>query len=181
MDFVAFWGIIAFAFILVVAGLIFLCYWIPKRRGDKKAGIILSSTLLGGLILLIAYGFFHDQFYTKSDVEKFLANQNIMLHDDFQIVKTDDDGFWGAYQMFVIEISQADKTRIIESIKNYYDFGARIPGRRESNTISKANYEDAGSYIRERVQNFAPGQSPVIERIVVHEDSNIVACYKYLP
>ncbi len=167
--------------ILAVAGVIFLCYWIPKRMGHKKSGIILSSTLLGGLVLLIAYGFLHDLFYTKSDVTNLLADQNITLQDDFKIVNTDDDGFWGAYQMFEIEISPADKTRILEAIKNSYDFGARIPERKLPNTISKANYEDAGAYIRERVQTFVPGQSAIIERVVVHEHSNNVACYKYLP
>ena len=49
MDFLTFWGLILVVGIILLAGTIFLAYWIPKKLGHKKLGFILSGILTAGL------------------------------------------------------------------------------------------------------------------------------------
>jgi hypothetical protein len=179
MDFITFWGLTILILVLVLVGIIFFSYWIPKRMGHKKLGTVISLTLIAGLGLLVLFAVFHDRLFFKSDVDKFLARHNIKLNDDFRILTNEDDVLIGAYQKFEIEISHADKEQIIELIKNSNNFGGKE--RFEPNSTESFNYEDDSYFIRGTTQTFGQGYSPVIEIVNVDKEENKLTCYKYLP
>lgn len=105
-------------FILFMAGILFFIYWIPKKLGYPKIGKYLSIGLAVLLVLIISYGIFKDAFFTKNQARKFLAEQNIVLKDDFKILNNKTSFAMGYYyHRFRLEISENDKNRIIEQIK----------------------------------------------------------------
>lgn len=181
MDFMTFWDLMILVFILVLAGIIFLSYWLLKRLGYKKPGTIALLTVIGGVGSLVLYVFFHDVLFFKSDVEKFLAGHSIRLNDDFKILSNNDDGIIGAFQTFEIEISQTDKNQIVGLIKNSNNFGLKSVERPKPNSTASFNYEDDHFYIRKTTRTFDQGSSPVIEIVNVDKRTNRVICYKYLP
>ena len=126
MDFATFWGLVILFLAIILIGLIFLSYWIPKKMGYNRFGIIFSGTLIISLILYILSIVFHDRLFFKSDVINFLSRQDIRLKDDFKILTNEDDAPFGAFQKFELEISSDDKRQIIQSIKNSDNFGVRV-------------------------------------------------------
>jgi|GEM_PF-4297031 len=78
MDFLTFWGLILFA-LLVSVGTIFLSYWIPKKMGYRKIGVIVSRTLMVAAVIGILTIVFSDKLFFKSDVNEILGRHNIIL------------------------------------------------------------------------------------------------------
>lgn len=73
MDFLTFWGLILLGFILIVCGTVYLSYWIPKKLGHRRIGVIVSSTLIMVTILTILGVVFSDKLFFKSDVNEILG------------------------------------------------------------------------------------------------------------
>jgi hypothetical protein len=177
-----FWGLLLIGVILVTIGTIFLSYWIPKRLGYKKIGIAISSILTIGLIILIIGEFvIKDYLFFKSDAKTFLSNHSIILNDNFEITYNDTDEMLDAYQRFILEISSADKLRIIESIKSSDNFGEKDSVEQPENSVRTVNYEDNYAFIRKSTQTFGRGEISIIEIIEVSKDRNSLTCYKYIP
>lgn len=98
-------------------------YFIAKILNVPKVGKILS----GGYfilfsILCISY-IFEDEFFTKSDAKRLLARQSLTLLDDFKIEENKSySGIGEYYHTFTLSISEKDKKRIIQEIRNSKDF-----------------------------------------------------------
>jgi hypothetical protein len=116
MDFLTFWGLILSALIAVPIVIIFLSYWIPKKMGYKKAGVMISITLtlvtVVGLLTIVL----SDKLFFKSDVNEILGRHDIRLRDDFEIISNSSGGLMDYYHKFELSISQADKQEIIKKI-----------------------------------------------------------------
>ena len=124
MDIFIFYFLILLVILLFLIGIIYLSYWIPKKMGKRKLGIILSIFLSIGLLVLVSSFFFEDDLYSKSDAEKSLAKRKIELKDDFKILKNESGGLRDYYHKFELEISKSDKNRLIDKIiseSNYID------------------------------------------------------------
>lgn len=63
--------------IAILIGIVWLCFWIPKRFGYPKFGKYFS-TLVGTLIaIFILTEFFEDELFSKNDAKELLPEQNI--------------------------------------------------------------------------------------------------------
>jgi len=179
MDFLTFWGLVLG--IILLAGTIILTYWIPKKLGHKKLGFVLSGILIAGLILFTVATIFRDYLFFKSDANAFLSNNDIQLHDEFKIIHNDRDEILDAFQKFTLEISPADKLRLVESIKSADNFGRDQFNEQAHNSRSTINYEGNESFIRKSRQTFEPNMVPIIEIVEVDKEKNVLICYKYIP
>ncbi|HMG93728.1 MAG TPA: hypothetical protein VK589_26905 [Chryseolinea sp.] len=181
MNFLTFWVLIVVVVIILLAGTLFLGYWIPKKLGYKKPGIVLSGILAAGLILSIIATISKDYLFFKSDAKEFLSKHDIHLNDDFRIIHNDSDEILGAFQKFSLEISPTDKLRIIESITSSVNFGKDDFIEQENNSRTTINYEDNKSFIRKSRQAFGRNEVPIIEIVQVNKGINTLTCYKYIP
>ncbi len=109
-------------FVIFMIGILFFIYWIPKKLGYPKVGKFLSIGLFLLLVLIILYGIFQDAFFTKNHARELLVEQDIVLKDDFKILNNKTSTSRGYYyHRFRLEISDNDKNRIIDEIKNTDD------------------------------------------------------------
>ncbi len=109
--------------LLILLGIIYLIFYIFKKIGVPKIGKIISISLILIVLYLIIISFFEDYFFTKNDAEMLLNQQNIILKDDFQIIKNESMTAIGEYYMtFKIKISNNDKNRIVNEIKKSKNF-----------------------------------------------------------
>ena len=154
----------------VVVGFVFLLYWVPKKIGYPRVGKYLAGIVSSLLIILVIWIAFEDQFFSKKDAEKLLAEQDIRLSDDFKIIKNESmSGIGDYYHIFILTISQKDKKLIIEQIKKSNNFKNinenkadifRSNNRYFGKKIIQ-NYEDEVQFVREYFkpsgkQNYAP-------------------------
>jgi hypothetical protein len=180
MDFLTFWGLILLTFLIVSVGTIFLSYWIPKKMGYRKVGVIISRTLMVVAVIGILTIVFSDKLFFKSDVNEILGRHNIKLKDDFKIISNSSGGLMDYYHIFELSISQADKEEIIGKIKASKDFvvdtknSFYLPDKtdRYSNTTIVANYENDSHFKHETFQTFEQGTAPTHEIIAVDKTSN---------
>jgi hypothetical protein len=175
--------VIAATTLFLIAGTIFLSYWIPKRLGYKKIGIALSGSITFGMLFLIFVQFvLNDYLFFKSDAKEFLLNHGISLKEEFKIIYNDADELLDAYQRFDIEISLADKLRIIDAIRSSDNFGdEKFTSDQGNNSITSNNYEDSHAFIRKSRKTFGPGEISIVEVIEVSKEQNTVTCHKYIP
>ena len=168
--------------LLIVGGLIFLAYWIPKKYGKRKLGI--------GLAILVALIFatpvlsfvLEDYLFFKSDVTESLNEHGIELNDDFDLESNEMTGVRDFYHRFELEISQSDKRRLAEWIvesENYRDnvpkmFEIRSDKPRYSDTKKEfiVTYQDKWNYVYEYYRPNRQGYSPIWDRISLSKDEN---------
>lgn len=113
-----FWLIIILIYFLLVVGLTFLAFWLPKRKGRKKLGIRLAiATFLITTSPITSFAL-EDYWFFKSDVTRTLENHNFILEDDFKILSHEITGLMDYYEQFTIELTEKDKERLIEQINN---------------------------------------------------------------
>ena len=105
-SFTGFWSILIFLTILIVGGLKFLSYWIPKRYGNPKLGIglaivvaLISATPILSFVL-------EDYLFFKSDAAESLKVHGIIIQDDFNLESNRMTGIGDFYHRFVQEISE---------------------------------------------------------------------------
>jgi hypothetical protein len=156
-------------------------FYSPKKLGHKKLGLVLSGILTAGLILIVIATIFKDHLFFKSDAKGFLSNHDIHLNDEFKILDNDSDEILNAFQKFTLEISHADKLRLIESIKSANNFGRDQFTELAPNSRTTINFEDNNSFVRKSRQTFGPNEVPVIKIVEVDKEKNILTCYKYIP
>ncbi len=123
-DFLIFYIPIFLLLIATIIGVIYFTYWLPKKLGNKKLGIILSRSLIVVLSVFLLFPLFEDSLFFKSDARRILAEYKINLNNDFKIISNKTDNFYGYDHQFELEISENDKKTIIQQIKlakNYQD------------------------------------------------------------
>jgi len=118
MDSPNFTFIFLFIILIIVSGIIFLSYWIPKKMGYKKAGKIISGILIIGTIILSVSIYIDDYLFFKSDAIELLSEQNIELKYDFEIIENKSVGTVDYYHRFELLISESDKKRLLNEIKS---------------------------------------------------------------
>jgi len=176
-----FYFLILIILLLILIGIIYLGYWIPKKMGKKKIGIIISRVLAVGLILVILSIVFEDKLFFKSDAKEYLAEQKIELKDKFKILENESGGFMDYYHKFELEISLADKNRLIEKItseqnyvneiQNSFYLPDKAVNRYKGDTIT-ANYQTDWSYKTEVYYPNGKGITPTYKIISISKKEN---------
>jgi hypothetical protein len=175
-----------FGFIIgipVVIGL--LIYFVPRLLGYPKTAKILTiiySVIVLCLILFIVLG---DQFFTKKDAIKLIEEQGFSLKDEFELVDNKSSWAIGDYfHSFSIKISNQDKSRAIEYIKNSegfkklnepiddFLFSKDFDKHQGSKQIQ--NYENEYSYVREYLQPNGGNYAPTFRRIMISKKGNLL-------
>lgn len=180
MDIIQYFFLLLFAIGLIVIGLVYLGYWIPKKLEKRKLGIILSRTLILGVVLLILACIFNDILFFKWNARKYLVEQGIGLHDDFKILYNESSGLFDYYHKFELQISDSDKNRLINEIKSAENFTDTIttyfylPGHKNRNTKNPttANYENEHEYKSEFYKSNGKGIAPTYRIISISKKEN---------
>ena len=134
--------------------IIFLTYWTFRAFNRPKIGIYVSSILTLGFILICMSPWISDWNFTKNDARKLLAKHNIELQDDFKILKNESGGFMDYAHTLKIQISDSDKSRIENEIRESKgfieteDFLKDFPSANHY-TFEKLNYETENYLNRE--------------------------------
>ena len=168
---------------IILLGL--LLYFIPKKLGKPKLGKYLVSNFGILILALSTYIIFEDYFFFKSDAEKFLSEQNFQLKNDFKIKKNESFSAIGDYyHTFTLDISENDRNRIIQEIKNSENFKKEndttiqhflFQTKENEYTGSKIiqNYETQSAFIREYFQHSEKqGYAPTFRRISISKTEN---------
>lgn len=168
-------------FIFIILPIIFgwALYYIPKIFGDKGIGKILSFSYFILLISFILYLKHEDLFFYENNVKEFLAEQDIILKEDFRILKNESHSSIGDYyHTFTLSISSGDQQRIIQQIKsseNYKTQKDSVNYFIYLNRLDKKiiqNYETNNSYVREYLQSNGKGYTPTFRRISIQKTKN---------
>jgi hypothetical protein len=162
--------------ILVLLGLFLLTisivlFFFFKKRGNLKLGILFSGVLSSIVIVPFLFFVFESEFYFKSDAKEDLKLINIVLKDNFKIVFNKIVGVTDYYQTTYLKISNEDKKRVINAIKNAQNFKAL---ESDDNTLMNKilefgdlekpkriiwNYKRNGEFVREfyyKENNYVP-------------------------
>jgi hypothetical protein len=168
-------------FLVFMIGILFFIYWIPKKLGHPKVGKYLSIGLAVLLVMIITYGIFQDAFFTKNQAEKLLAEQDIILEDDFKVLNNKTSFAIGDYyHRFRLEISDDDKNRIIEEIKNSEGFKNMNDEKEDFYSKSlqyhgpkiSQNYEDNEKFVREFLKSNGEGYAQTYRIIQLEKNDN---------
>lgn len=174
-----------FLFLIIIAliliGVVYLAYRIPKRMGKRKLGVILSSFLAVGFTLIVLSIVFDDYLFFKSDARDYLTEPNIVLKDDFKISSNESGGFLDYYHRFELEISENDKSRIINQIRNQNNFKDsvdndfylpnKIANRSKRDTLT-ANYHTDWEYKTEIFYGNGQGYTPTYKIVSISKSEN---------
>lgn len=152
--------------------------------GYPKIGKYLSIGLGLVLVIIITYGIFQDAFFTKNQAKKILAEQDIVLKDDFKVLNNKTRSPLGDYyHRFRLEISEEDKNRLINEIKLVPYFKSINEEKKdllsdfldEKASKIKQNYEDEDIFVKEYLRpNHEGGKSTYLKIEVGKNDDTLV-------
>jgi hypothetical protein len=164
----------------VILGL--LIFYVPKKLGFPKAAkwlmffYVVAASCFGVSIL------FEDQMFTKGQAKKLLQEQNVILSNDFVLKENKSMSAIGDYyHTFTLEISDSDRTKIIETIKTAATFkmDKRSLVDFQSSTINRysgpaqlQSYETDIAFVTEFFKPNGKGYSPTFRRITVSKSAN---------
>ena len=179
---IGFWLLIILLTILIVGGLIFLVYWIPKRYGKRKLGIGLAIIVTLIFATPILSFVLEDYLFFESDVIESLKEHEIVLQEDFELESNEMTGIGDFYHRFELEISESDKSRLIEWIlksENYKEnipemFDIRSNKSRYSDTKREfmVTYQDKWNYVYEYYKPNKQGYTPTWDKISISKKEN---------
>lgn len=98
-------GILILILVVIIIGIVWLCFWIPKKFGYPKFGKYFSI-LVGTLIaIFILTEFFEDELFSKNDAKELLEEQNIALIDEFELTENKSmSGIGDYFHTFTLKI-----------------------------------------------------------------------------
>jgi amino acid transporter len=176
---------ITIIYLLIAVGLIYLAYWLPKRLGKRKLGLWIAGLLATGLLTIIVSTLVKDYFFFKSDAIECLSEHNLKLEDDFKIISNQSGGIFDSYHRLELEISHADKERIIKVILtagNYkkdatemFDIREVNPLYLDKDTAFTANYQNKWNYMFEYYKTNKQGIKPIWDRIAISKKKDILS------
>jgi hypothetical protein len=108
--------VVFLAAIILIAGIIYLCYWIPNKFKLKTLSVILPNFTVGLIILYFFYIGLKDSFITKDDVNELLKPHGFILEDDFEINSNKTDSWEYFSQELELTVSDKDKLKLIRKI-----------------------------------------------------------------
>lgn len=174
-------------FLVLMIGVLFFIYWIPKKMGYPKVGKYLSIGLFISLMLIILYGIFQDSFFTKNQARKLLAEQEIVLIEDFNILNNKTSFAIGDYyHRFRLEVSESDKNQLIDIIKNSDNFKRILEDKLDLYSDSLEiktskiiqNYEDEEKYVKELFRPHHEGENATYYRVEIEKSVNTLVYEK---
>jgi len=183
LDSIIYIGFILVVFVGIPIGLGLLLYFITKKLGYSKTAKYL--TIIYGLIVLTIgiYILFEDHFFTKNNAKELIEEQNLILIDDFELVKNESMSAIGDYyHTFTLNISEHDKKDAIKRIKSSNNF--KIGYTTIENLLIQEhdryfgkkiiqNYETKNSFVREYFQpSGQKGYAPVFRRISISKTNH---------
>ena len=130
--------------------IIFITYWLFRSYGKKKFGIIVSSILTIGFILIVMEPWITDWTFNKKDARKMLSWQNIKLNDDFKILKNESGGFTDYVHTFTLKISESDFKEISNEIRKSHSFKGIIFDLQKKLPTADYNSYDTINYETEK-------------------------------
>ena len=89
-----------------------------KKLRKPKTGKIIGISVFVVFISTTIYISFEDYFFFKNSARKELKQVNLVLNDDFKIIKNESGGFTDYYHIFELKISDNDLERLIENQMN---------------------------------------------------------------
>jgi hypothetical protein len=175
--------IVFLLFLALIVGLIWLSFWLPKKLGYPKFGKYFSI-IIGVLIsLFILSEIYEDELFSKNNATELLAEQNIKLNDEFELIENKSMSSIGDYyHTFTLKISEKDKARIINEIKKTRNFN--IDKQTESYFENREdyyngpkrikNYETEKQFIRELFEPQGEGYAPTWRKIEIDKNENLL-------
>ena len=174
-------GLLILLFVGILIGL--LVYFTPKKLGYPRIAKFLT---IGYALLFLSFVFiiaFEDQLFSKSDALELVAEQEIILTDEFVLLKNESSSAIGDYyHTFTLEISERDKQNAISKIKSSDDFKTDDSSINETLYLSDnryfgpkvtQNYETEYAYVREYFQPSGhEGYAPTFRRISISKTKN---------
>jgi hypothetical protein len=167
--------------LLIIVGIIFIFYWLPKKLGYPKIGKYLAFFVTILLLIGILMSIFEDELFSKNDAKKLLEAQNIEVKDEFEILENKSmSGIGDYYHTFTMKISQKDKTRLINEIKNSKNFNldketeSYFDNREDYYKGPKRikNYETENLFIRELFEPQGKGYAPIWQKTEIVKSEN---------
>ncbi|MGV3704738.1 MAG: hypothetical protein ACO1NU_05105 [Arcticibacter sp.] len=169
----------------IVGAIIYLSYWIPKKLGIRETGRLFAAviTLLFGVTALSVV--FGDKLFSNDKVKELLAEQDIKLIDDFDMVENKSTSAIGDYyHTFTLRISEKDKKAIINQIKRSSNFAfireselAQYVDDREDYYTGQRrikNYETETQFVRDLFEPHGYGYSPTYRKIEIDKAENLL-------
>ncbi len=169
-------------FPIVLFALIFIIYWAFVNFGFRKAGKITTIVFAVVASLPLLHYAFEDYFFFKSDAKEFLKDNNIVLLDKFSIRSNKITGQRDLNQKFELEISNADRTRIIEQIRKSRYFSDSVDkdylmqkemGSGLTKRVYK-DYEQAAYVCRQSYEKLKQGYKADHDIITVEKTTSIL-------
>lgn len=161
-------------------GIGLLLYGIPKVFGYPRVGKWLASLFWALLSFVLLYALFEDHFFTKKQAVKLLAEQGILLQDDFELL--DNKSMYSPgdyYHVFTVWVSEKDQLAVIQAIRFAPGFKAADPSEtlseavcmEDSTTIITRNYETKQAFVREMYTPAScQGYAPLFRRVTVRKE-----------
>jgi len=169
-------------FVIIPVGIGIVIYKLIVRSGSKRNATIFA--VIYGLILTVTAVsiIFEDELFTKGDALELLREQRIELADGFSIVENQSmSGIGDYYHTFTLQISEKDKFKIIEGIKQAHNFIPFVDSAatdfyptedRYEEKRTEYNYETEYQYIREYFQGNGQSYAPTHRKIKVQKKTN---------
>lgn len=165
--------------LLIIIIVLFIGYWIIKKKRKKNLGIIFLSAF-SIIFLSIAFG---DKLFTKKKAKDLLNENGISLVDEFKILKNESSSMDEYYHIFELEISNSDKLRIVNEIKNSngfqdsvnegFDLSEYMYGIKSSKFI--ANFKVSDGFMRQTYKTL--GERSYVRDIIKIDTINNVLFY----
>jgi hypothetical protein len=114
-NFSFFWGITLLIGLILFFGIPYLTYFTFKTLGKPRLGKVIGLVILTVFLLFTIYVTFEDYFFFKYSARKELKELDLILNDNFEIIKNESGGFKDYYHIFELKISHKDVERLIES------------------------------------------------------------------
>jgi hypothetical protein len=174
----------------VLIGLGLLFYFVPKNLGYPRTSKYL--TIIYGLFVLTVTTLivFDEQFFTKNDARKLIEEQEFIMTDEFKLENYKSASvFDDFYNTFTLKISEKDRLKAIEQVKNsdnfknlgepitnflFYDNQDRYIGQEKTQ-----NYETEKEYVREYFKPNGQGYAPTFKRISIDKKENKLTFEEY--
>lgn len=172
-----FYFMIFLLFFCVPCLFIYFLYWILKKSGRKKTGIIASIVLIFPFLFFTSYIIFDELFLSKSEAREILKEHQVILHDDFEVTFNQSGGFRDYTHKFELSISEKDKRTFIEGRiwddkpDERIQIHSPLVDRYEGDTL-RANYTNGKYYIYSMYRPNGKGIAPTFVEISVLKGKN---------
>lgn len=169
--------------VLALALMVGLFYWLPKKLGYPKLAKVLVIILGIFMLFIIIDTIWGDYFFTKNNARQLLMHHDIILQDDFTILKNESMFAPGDYyHIFELRITEKDKGRIVSGIKNAPNFEKDKADSLHRDVLflyegdsKELNYETESRFVREIfVASKKKGYAPMYHVITIDKGSNVI-------